>query len=347
MVAVSPAPQADPVAPAKEAKSTAASSKVVGPIEIEGSHYFYYVPASVKPGKKVPLIFYTGSGGGSAGTVKKMIEGAEICGWIAACSVESKNSSDETMNPVHSERCVKHLIATQPVDPKRLYFTGNSGGARIAYKNSKRQDGVGVLAIIAGGQEDELAKSKHYFMITGSTDYNRYDVSNSFAALRKTSALRFHPGRHEDGPDWLVTEGIIWLETVWHQKAETPASDRADFETAAAAWVEGLKSNTPHRAAWWSDFFKTRMAGSGKAKMSAMSTELAASAENAAYIKGLVALEEFADSVLAPEGPYYKPGHTTPEIQRKADKIAQDHSDSQWIKEIATELQKPVVGTKK
>lgn len=340
-----PGPEAAPEETGK--KPAASAAKVIGPVETEGSTYFYYIPASLKPGKRAPLIFYTGSGGGSAGTVKRMVEGAEICGWIAACSVESKNAVDNAQCVVHSERCVKHLIATQPVDPERLYFAGNSGGARVAYKNSKKLEGAGVLAIIAGAQKDEMVKSKHYFMISGSTDYNRYDTSGSFAELRKTAALRFHPGAHADGPDWMVTEGIVWLETAWRQKQGTPPAEGDAFEAASSAWVKGMKSSAAHRAAWWSDFFQTRFAGPEKAQMATMAKELGGSPENVAYMKGLVALEDYADSVLAPEGPYYKPGHTSAEIQRKADKILNEYGASPWIKEIATAMKNPVVGTKK
>ncbi|HVJ46370.1 MAG TPA: SHD1 domain-containing protein, partial [Luteolibacter sp.] len=299
MVAVSPAPQADPVAPAKEAKSTAASSKVVGPIEIEGSHYFYYVPASVKPGKKVPLIFYTGSGGGSAGTVKKMIEGAEICGWIAACSVESKNSSDETMNPVHSERCVKHLIETQAVDPKRLYYTGNSGGARIAFINGKNLGSAGVLAFIAGAGEGELSKTNNYFIVSGATDYNRYETAATYDKVRKTSAYRMNPEGHSVGPAWLMTEGIVWLQASWNAKAGLMTPERSDFEAASLDWIEKMKQKEPYRAAWWARFFNVQgVSPVHKATFAGLDAELSRDPVNLAYIKGIADIEEFASSAM-------------------------------------------------
>ncbi len=276
-----------------------------------------------------------------------MAEGAEICGWIVACSVESRNGLPDADYPMHTDRCLKSLFATLPIDQEQVYFTGNSGGARTAYTSSKRVKSAGVLAVIAGGQEDELSKSLNYYMISGSTDYNRYDTSHSFAAVRKNSALRFHPGPHEDGPGWMVIEGMVWLQAAWYEKAQAPPAQRAAFEDAAATWVKGLKTSAPQRAAWWADFFKTRLTGPRKTEIAALAAELTAVPENASYIKGIAELEEFADTVLAKEGPYYKPGHTTPEIQRKADKILQDHVNTPWINEIATELKKPVVGTKK
>lgn len=346
---VGDAPAPSPTAEmAKEEPATEKSTaKVMGPVDAEGSHYFYYIPASLKPGMKAPLVFYTGSGGGSAGTVKRMVEGAEISGWIAACSVELRNGMADEEYPKQTDRCLKSLYATLPIDTNQVYFSGNSGGARVAYTSAKRENAAGVLAVIAGGQDDEMSKSRNYFMVSGSTDYNRYDTSNAFAAVRKTSAFRFHPGPHEDGPDWLLTEGIVWLQAVHFEKAKTPVAERAGYEDAVTAWIKRLRANTPYRAAWWADFFRTRITGPRKAEIEALATELVAVPENASYIKGIADLETFAETVFGTEDRSLKPGHTTPEIQRKADKILQDHSDAPWIKEIATALKNPVIGTKK
>ncbi len=113
------------------------------------------------------------------------------------------------------------------------------------------------------------------------------------------------------------------------------------------AWIKRLRATSPYRAAWWADFFRTRITGPRKAEVEALATELVAVPENASYIKGIADLETFAETVFGTEDRSLKPGHTTPEIQRKADKILQDHSDAPWIKEIATALKNPVIGTKK
>ena len=84
-----------------------------------------------------------------------------------------------------------------------------------------------------------------------STDYNRYGTAKSFSEAKTSSAFRFHPKGHTFGPEWLVTEGMVWLESKWHQKTKTRDDARADFETAALDWVEKLKDGEPWRAAWW------------------------------------------------------------------------------------------------
>lgn len=347
--APAPAPALAPEPSPAQPIQAITTGQVVGPIEVEGSHYFYYVPSSVKPGTKAPLIFYTGSGGGDEGLVKRMREGAEISGWVAACSVEIRNMMPDNESKPHLDHCLKHLFATQPVDTNQVYFSGSSGGSRRAFTNADRFNSAGVLGIIAGGEDKEMSRNRFYYMITGATDFNRYGVGCSFAKARKTSAVRFHPGGHEDGPMWLVTEGIVWLQAMHHEKVNASAAECARFEDAVMVWVKSLRATEAHRAAWWADFFKSRMKGPHKVEMETMAAELMAVPANRSYIKGIADLEEFAISALAPVGPYsQKGGHTTPEIQRKAEKILQEHSDSPWIKEVATELKNPIgQGTQK
>jgi poly(3-hydroxybutyrate) depolymerase len=143
-------------------------------------------------------------------------EGAEICSWIIAISVECKNGLSEAEHITHTQHCTDHLLATQPIDKNRMYFTGNSGGSRVAFINSVRFKGAGVIATIAGAQPGEISRKMDYFFINGATDYNRYGSALSFKEAKSSAAMRFHPGSHSDGPDWLQTEGMVWLESRWH-----------------------------------------------------------------------------------------------------------------------------------
>jgi hypothetical protein len=306
---------------------------VVGPIEAQGSHYFLYLPKSLKAGRKAPMLFFTHSGGGDKGRMRPMLEGSEICGWIVAMSVESKNGMDKTESVVHSKRCVEHLLKTLPVDPKRVYFSGISGGSREAFYNSSQMDSAGVLAIIAGGLPDELSRSKDYFFISGAYDFNRYDSSRTYAAVKSSSAFRFHPGKHHEGPATLVTEGMVWLESKVRQKGKQAAGE--EFGLAAVSWAEGLKAKEPYRAAWWaSRLLDGSLSGQARMRAETLRKEVASSPESIAYSKGLADLEKFAIDVLA-EGPTSSAfDHTTDEIQSKADRLLKEHATTPQVKEI-------------
>ena len=73
--------------------------EVVGPIDTgEGAKYFLYLPKTLKKNQKAPLLFYTNSGGGNKANLNSITEGAELCGWIMAISVESKNQNTIDQN---------------------------------------------------------------------------------------------------------------------------------------------------------------------------------------------------------------------------------------------------------
>jgi hypothetical protein len=313
---------------------------VVGPIDAGGSSYHLYLPASLKAGRSHPLLFYTSAGGGSAQTLKALIEGAELCGWIVACSVESRNGGTDNFG--HSQRCLKHITETLPIAKDRIYYGGNSGGARQAFENGAKLGSAGVLALIAGAQPGELKKGNHYFFVSGAYDYNRSGTAFSYEEVSRSSAFRFHPGGHGGGPGWLVTEGVVWLEGQWLRKA---AGDPAkpEYESRALAWLESLASSEPHRAAWWCSFLQEGGAmPANQSRLAALQTRLAADSKNASYKEGLADLEEFAAKVLVKE-PRFSPdcfNHTSPAVQKAADKLLEKHAATPWVKDVLEGIKK-------
>jgi hypothetical protein len=313
--------------------------EAVGPIEASRGNYVLYLPKSLKDGHKAPLLFFTHSGGGDKGKLGRLMEGAEICGWIVAMSVESKNGATDYFPEV--EACVEHILETLPVDPKRIYFSGTSGGARVAFSNSTKIPSAGVLAFIAGAQPGEISRKKHYFFINGATDYNRAGSAFSFAEAKSNAAMRFHPGTHADGPEWLVTEGIVWLECQWHEKSKADPAAQADFAKAALDWVEKTKATDPLRAGWWAArLSEMRLPASEQSRAAGLKKELAASPEAIAYAGGLADLEKFALDVLT-ETPRFSPDcfeFTSGEVEKKVDKLLKTYGTTPWIKDILEAL---------
>lgn len=310
-----------------------------GPIAAGNSNYYVYLPKSLKAARKYPMLFYTSSGGGDAGTLNALKEGAEMCGWVIACSVESKNGNDESFD--HAKRCVNHLKTALPIDPKRVYFSGNSGGAREAFHSASELEGAGVLAQIAGAKTDELKKGTPYFFISGAYDFNRYDTSRSYAAVTRSGTIRFHPGGHGNGPDWLLTEGMVWLETQWQRKTKDTGPARSEFETAALAWMQSMKTSEPHRAAWWANYFtEGGVLPVNQTKLAALKTGLSTDPKNAAYIQGIADLEKLSASLFAEQSGASLFEHTSPDIQKRVDKLLEQHSATPWIKDVLEGMKK-------
>lgn len=320
--------------------------EVTGPIESDGSSYYVYLPPTLVADRAAPMLFFTGSGGGNAEVLKVFLEGANLAGWIIACSVESKNGATVEENHRHAKNCLDHLKANLPVDPKRVYFGGNSGGARMAFHNNAVLDGAGVLAIVAGAAEGQEIPGKLYHFINGAYDFNRADSAASYGKLEKDAAFRFYPGGHNGMPAWMATEGMLWLEGMHHRRMNDDNLARRDFEAAVIAWADGLrKASNAHRAYSWADFFRTsKVMADNQPALDALLAATASSETNKAYVDALASLEGFARRTLA-TGPREDParhGHTSEEIQQAMDRLTATYPAAPpWIKEIFLAAKKP------
>lgn len=320
--------------------------ETTGPIESDGSTYYIYLPPTLVADRAAPLLFFTGAGGGNAEVLKPFIEGANLAGWILACSVESKNGATVEDNHRHAKNCLDHIKANLPVDPKRVHFGGNSGGARMAFHNNAVLDGAGVLAIVAGARPEQEIAGKLYHFINGAYDFNRGDSAASYAKLEKDAALRFYPGGHNGMPAWMAAEGMLWLEAMHHRRINAGNPARRDFEAALLAWAGDLvKSANAHRAYFWADFLRTsKVMEENQAALDALLAKTASNETNKAYVEALASLEGFARRTLsgAPREDPQRHGHTSEEIQKAMDRLASTYpSAPAWIKDILVAAKKP------
>ena len=89
-------------------------------------------------------------GGGNKGDLERYKPGAERNRWILAISKESKNGFEGSQKAIDS--MLKHVTSKLPIDKKRLYTTGFSGGARMAFATARNyRDIAGVIPCGAGG----------------------------------------------------------------------------------------------------------------------------------------------------------------------------------------------------
>ena len=111
--------------------------------------YHVYLPTSYTTDRKWPVLFIMSPVGGNAGTLDRYIQGAEMNNWILAVSVQSKNGSEVTEAPITA--MVDDVCKRLPIDPKRIYSSGMSGGTRMAFWLSEEMKGFRGCSCVRSG----------------------------------------------------------------------------------------------------------------------------------------------------------------------------------------------------
>jgi len=318
-----------------------------------GSKYRLYVPKSLKAGRPAPVLMFTHAGGGKPpGPMESMLEGAELCGWIVAVSLDSRNGTGGDFNLNHVMACLDHMKATLPVDASRLYFTGNSGGGISACGNAAKIPGaLGVIPIIAYYSEDfGFSKEVDYYWLNGATDYNRTAAAFGRKTMGKKGFHRFFAGGHTSPPNSMMTDAMLWLNARFLAGAGAPqAGAKLDFEGSLIKWLNGLKASEPARALYWASALQTdyKVEPVHRAHVDALVTELGRNPANKLFGEFLADADNFSQDVFAPFGPGSRSEHATDAITRAANKIAAKYAAHPDLQQIATALGEPSQKIKK
>ncbi|MGB6223606.1 hypothetical protein [Haloferula sp.] len=324
-----------------------------GPIDVGGgSNLYVYVPKTLREGRKAPLMFVTGAGGGGKKSVVMYSEAAEVNGWIIAASVESRNGPDHPEgNHEHAKRCVAHLLENLPIDKERVYFTGNSGGGAMSFYNALRITSAGNMPIIGYSPDKKYDKKQYCYGIGGTADYNRYLTAHAVSQYGDNGFHRFHPGGHSGGPAWIGDEGITWLNGRYladRRKDAELNDERLDYEASMIGWIKKLKDSEAYRAHYWCQFLKEdyEIDGPNAVIVGELFDELNGDPNNVRYTEGIAELDEFSDKYLVSdgEGGGSQFNHTNSRMKGAAEKMATEYAGVPLIEEIAKGLQEPTVG---
>jgi hypothetical protein len=191
-------------------------------------HYSLYVPNSYDPKVPAPLLVNDSPGKRAAPLSPKM---AEELGWIMVGLTESGNTAKSNLEWVGNNAAVIFDVTRMfNIDPRRLYFSGLSGGARrSAYRAIEFQDHcAGVVCIGAGYyyyQDGVYAippKDIPIFFIGGESDMNRTEVSKTMMEPEKKCGrpcqVLIHPGGHTWGRPEDHEAALKWLDSQWYLK---------------------------------------------------------------------------------------------------------------------------------
>lgn len=178
--------------------------------------YAAYFPKSYDHNRKEPwpVLFVFTPGGGKAGTLKKMIEGAELCDAILICSIETSNSYKENGPAMYAT--VNDVRKKFKIHPSFAFVTGFSGGGRRAYHMAGGYDKgkffTGCIPCGAGEPSAKIPKKSYYFGLSGTNCFNREQMSVSLLGkIKKYGKLRYQVGAHIWPGEELYTEAMAFL----------------------------------------------------------------------------------------------------------------------------------------
>jgi predicted esterase len=195
--------------------------------------YALYVPTSFDPARKWPVLFCFDPGARGKAPVERFQAAAEKFGWIVAGSNNSRNGPWEA-NAAAIHAMVGDVNRYFPIDSKRIYVAGLSGGARVACQVALGGIAKGVIACSAGFPTSEVPGKVPFpfFGTAGITDFNYAElkrVDRELEDLRAAHRVVIFPGGHEWLPSELAVEALAWLE-LQAMRAGTREKD--------AAWIQ-------------------------------------------------------------------------------------------------------------
>lgn len=296
--------------------------------------YHLYLPSFFNPAREWPVLFVMSPGGGSPGTLNRYLKGAEKNGWILAVSRQSKNGFDESKEAVLA--MVEDVRAKHPIAEDRMYSSGFSGGARIAFvvaKELKREPLAGVLACGAGGKPAAMDRRTVVYGLSGTNCFNRWDMACTHKKLRNDdSRLWFFPGRHEWANAELIRDGMSWLNGCYLKDARTTnvsvKKEKYRYTLMMLDHIRGLIEDNPERAyrlARFMDDFDVPQEFAGDLR-----SILATLREKPAvqqYDKAEEAMYDLVSEYFATNPMDYRNNNCPEELTEDAKKLAQKYKD--------------------
>jgi len=184
-----------------------------------GQSYALYLPSRYTRERQWPIVYAFDAGARGLLPVQRFREAAEKYGYIVAGSNNSKNGP---INIV--EDAVRALLADTDskfsLNPKRMYLTGFSGGARVAVSVGFSLQGrvAGVIACGAGFPYSIMPSASvpfSFYGIAGNADFNfpeMRELDRNLAEYGIAHRLNAFSGGHDWPPTKACMEAIEWME---------------------------------------------------------------------------------------------------------------------------------------
>jgi predicted esterase len=198
-----------------------------------------YLPTSFDPARRWPvlILFDPRSRGRAAGELFR--EAADEFGWILASSDNTRSDGPPEPNSRAINAMIPDVMKRLPVDERRIYAGGFSGGGVLAWTVGLKGGYLaGVISI--GGRPApehlELVPKFALFAAAGEADFN-YQATRELDRIAARAGvphrLEFFPGPHAWCPPETARRAVRWMEILAMRAGKAPR-DAARIERTLA-----------------------------------------------------------------------------------------------------------------
>lgn len=176
--------------------------------------YALYVPTTYSAERPSSILIAFHPAARGRAMVEKYQAAAEQYGYIVAGSNNSRNGP-WAVSAAAVQAMSADLANRFAIDDKRIYVTGMSGGARLAFQIALTSGNVaGVIASSAGYPDSKPRESVSFavFATAGTEDFNYIEMAQLDRKLKTPHFLAVFEGGHSLPPDAVAVEAIEWME---------------------------------------------------------------------------------------------------------------------------------------
>src|SRR5438270_13537284 len=191
--------------------------KVIGDVKCAADasqSYALYVPSNYSPDRKWSVLVAFHPAARGRAMVEKYAAAAEQYGYIVAGSNNSRNGPWSAS--VAAVQAVPADLGRRfSIDPRRVYLTGMSGGARVALQVALAKNDIAGVIASSAGYPDSRPRGRVPFALfstAGTEDFNYLEMRLLDRRLASPHHLAVFDGGHELPPDSVALEAIEWME---------------------------------------------------------------------------------------------------------------------------------------
>ena len=175
--------------------------------------YALYLPSYFDASRAWPVILtFDGSGRGREG-VERYRAAAEKYGYVVAGSNNSRNGP-WNVGLDAAAAMTADIKGRFPIDSRRVYTAGMSGGARVAIMVAQNSSAVAGVLASSAGYSTAFHKSERFpfFGSAGTEDFNYREMQVVDRLMTSPHRVEIFEGGHTWLPVEMATSGVEWME---------------------------------------------------------------------------------------------------------------------------------------